>query len=84
MKSCSKCLLPETHETIEFDNHGVCNICNQHKFKKEKIDWFKKSEEFNNIINKYRSKYPYDCIVPFSGGKDSVFTLYKLAHEISF
>ena len=26
------------------------NICNQHKFKKEKIDWFKKSEEFNNII----------------------------------
>ena len=59
-----------------------CNICNQHKFKKEKIDWFKKSEEFNHIIDKYRSKYPYDCIVPFSGGKDSVFTLYKLAHEM--
>ena len=82
MKSCSKCLLPETHETIEFDDHGECNICNQHKFKKEKIDWSNKSIEFNNIIDQYRSKHPYDCIVPFSGGKDSVFTLYKLAHEM--
>ena len=58
----------ETHETIEFDIHGECNICNQHKFKR-KIDWFKKSEEFNHIIDKYRSKYPYDCIVPFSEAK---------------
>ena len=82
MKSCSKCLLPETHETIEFDSHGECNICNQHKFKNEKIDWPDKKKEFNKIIDQYRSKHPYDCIVPFSGGKDSVFTLYKLAHEM--
>jgi N-acetyl sugar amidotransferase len=79
MKSCSKCLLPETHETIEFDSMGECNICNQHKFKKEKIDWKSKSVEFEKIIENYRGKYNYDCIVPFSGGKDSVFTLYKLA-----
>ena len=37
MKSCNKCLLPETHETIEFDKNGTGNICNQHKFKKEKL-----------------------------------------------
>ena len=29
MKSCSKCLLSETHETIEYDNQGTCNACNQ-------------------------------------------------------
>ena len=42
MKKCFNCLLPETHETIEFDDKNVCNICNQHKFKNEKIDWSKK------------------------------------------
>ena len=41
-EKCFNCLLPETHETIEFDDKNVCNICNQHKFKNEKIDWSKK------------------------------------------
>jgi N-acetyl sugar amidotransferase len=82
MKSCSKCLLPETHETIEYDNSGACNICNQNIFKKEKIDWDLKDGEFSKILDQYKSKHPYDCIVPFSGGKDSVYTLYKLAHEM--
>lgn len=81
MKSCIKCLLPETHETIEFDEKGTCNICNQHKFKNEKIDWDEKRIKFNQIIDKYRDKHNYDCIVPFSGGKDSVYTLYKLVRE---
>lgn len=36
MKNCNKCLLPQTHETIEFDKVETCNICYQHKFKKEK------------------------------------------------
>ena len=29
MKKCSKCILPETHETISFNQDGVCNICKQ-------------------------------------------------------
>ncbi len=81
MKRCNKCMLPETHETIEFNKEGTCNICAQHKFKKERIDWNSKKLEFEKILNKYRGKYTYDCIVPFSGGKDSVFTLYKLVKE---
>ena len=39
MKRCTSCGLPETHETIAFDAEGVCNICRQHEFKKDKIDW---------------------------------------------
>ena len=81
MKYCTKCLLPETHETIEFDHEGVCNICRNHEFKKEKIDWGKKREDFRNIIQDYRGKYAYDCIVPFSGRKDSTYTLYQLVKE---
>ena len=39
LKRCNKCLLPQTHETIKFDEQGICNICNQLKIKEEKIDW---------------------------------------------
>ena len=30
------------------------------------------------MIKDYKGKYDYDCIVPFSGGKDSTFTLWYL------
>lgn len=81
MKQCNKCLLPETHETIQFDKKGVCNICNQFTFKNEKINWSEKKRELDNLISKYKDKHDYDCIVPFSGGKDSTYTLYYLIKE---
>ena len=68
MRYCSKCMLPETHETIEFDEQGKCNICRQHEFKKTKINWEQKREDFEKLLEQYRGKYSYDCIVPFSGG----------------
>ena len=34
LKSCNNCMLPETYETFEFDDKGVCNVCNSHKNKK--------------------------------------------------
>lgn len=81
MKRCTKCMLPETHETIIFDEQGVCNICRQHEYKKEKIDWQQKEKQLIELIDQYRGKYDYDCIVPFSGGKDSTFTLYTLVKK---
>jgi N-acetyl sugar amidotransferase len=81
MKKCTKCLLPETHESITFDEKGVCSICRQVEYKKDKIDWEAKKTELKELIESYRGKYDYDCIVPFSGGKDSVWTLYYLMKE---
>ena len=52
MKRCKKCLLPETHETIEFDKLGSCNIFQKHEIKKEKIYWSQKKIELNNLIYK--------------------------------
>ncbi len=75
LKRCVKCMLPETHETIIFDEEGVCNICKQNEFKKDKIDWEERKVELGKLIEQHRGKYDYDCIVPFSGGKDSVWTL---------
>ncbi len=81
MKTCVKCLLPETHETIEFNNAGTCNICVGQRTKKEAIDWDKQKIALDQLVERHRGKYDYDCIVPFSGGKDSTWTLYYLVKE---
>lgn len=81
LRLCTRCLLPETQETIVFDDHGVCNVCRQIEYKQTKIDWAVKRKEFEELLNQYRGKYAYDCIVPFSGGKDSTYTLYALVRE---
>lgn len=81
LRRCSRCMIPETHETIMFDEHGVCNICRQHEFKKDEIDWTARRLEFAELIERYRGKSQWDCIVPFSGGKDSTYTLYHLVSE---
>jgi N-acetyl sugar amidotransferase len=81
LKRCKKCLLPETHETIIFDDQGICNVCRQNEFKKDKIDWKLKKKELDELIEQYRGKNEYDCLVPFSGGKDSTWALYYLMKE---
>ena len=81
LKRCSKCLLPETYETIEFDAEGVCNLCHGANFKKKEVDWDARKKLLDRLIEKYRGKSDYDCIVPFSGGKDSTFQLYYLMKE---
>jgi N-acetyl sugar amidotransferase len=73
---CSKCLLPETHETITFDQNGICSVCNNFTVKQD-IDWKQRYEILLKLVDEVkRKKASYDCIIPFSGGKDSTFSLY--------
>jgi len=81
LKRCTKCVIPETHETIVYDDKGVCNICNQTEYKQTKINWEDKKKELDSLIEQYRGKYDYDCIIPYSGGKDSTWALYYLVKE---
>lgn len=81
MKRCTKCLLPETYANIEFDDNGVCNIC---RAKKAKIAYTE--NDLIEILNEHKElaikqERKYNCIVPFSGGKDSVFTLYTMVKK---
>lgn len=78
---CSRCVLPETHETIFFDDEGVCNVCRGIEIKQKELDWIKKEKSFRDLIEKYRGKFDYDCILPFSGGKDSTFTLLTIVRD---
>jgi N-acetyl sugar amidotransferase len=78
---CFRCGLPETYETIEFDSDGICNICRQKEFKDSQVDWTDRKRQLDELIAQYRGKYEFDCIIPFSGGKDSSYTLYYLVKE---
>lgn len=81
MIKCTKCGLPETYETIEFSEDGICNLCHQNVYRDQNIDWASRKLALDDLIEEHRGRYEYDCIVPFSGGKDSTFTLYYLMTE---
>ena len=79
VKLCTKCVTPETSESALFDEGGVCSVCHQIDFKINNIDWEQRNLELDELIAAHRGKYDYDCIVPFSGGKDSTYTLWYLS-----
>ncbi|HSJ10190.1 MAG TPA: N-acetyl sugar amidotransferase [Longimicrobiales bacterium] len=81
LRRCARCGLPETYETIEFDDDGVCNVCRQREYRDAAIDWSERRRQLDALVEAHRGRHPYDCIVPFSGGKDSTFTLLHLVRE---
>ncbi len=80
LKRCTKCLLPETFPFLEFDAAGVCTICNNYK----KNNQPKPIDVLKSLVEPYKSKNGYpDCIVPFSGGRDSTYVLHLVKKELS-
>jgi len=78
LKRCAKCILPETMPFILFDSNGVCNYCLNYKPRNNPRP---KSELFD-LIKPYRRKNAPDCIVPFSGGRDSCYGLHLIVKEL--
>lgn len=78
LKRCTKCILPETFPFISFDDQGVCNYCNNHK-KKEKPQ---NVDELINFLEPYRRSKGYEAVVPFSGGRDSSYSVHLLKKEL--
>ena len=82
MRYCTKCILPETHQTIKFNQEGVCSVCEQIDYRDTEIDWDDRRRMLQELVDQYRDKGEYDCIVPFSGGKDSTFQLWYVVKEL--
>jgi N-acetyl sugar amidotransferase len=69
------------HTTMHIDEHGVCDACRTAETK-EKIDWKQREEELLRLLDKHRrNDGAYDCIVPGSGGKDSVYQAHVLKYK---
>ncbi len=79
LKRCAKCILPETFPFIEFDVNGECNYCKNHKPQKK----IESLDELKKLVAPYKSKDGRpDCIVPFSGGRDSTYSLHIVKKEL--
>ena len=78
LKRCTKCVLPETMTYINFDPNGVCNYCRN--YTPRNIP--RPKEELFELVEKYRKKAGNDCIIPFSGGRDSCYGLHLVVKEL--
>jgi len=78
LRRCTKCLLPETMPFISFDSEGVCNYCKNYKLRNKP----RPKEELFALVEPYRRKIGNDCIVPFSGGRDSCYALHLVVKEL--
>lgn len=77
MQYCQKCVIPDSRPNIRFDAEGVCNACRAADVKR-KIDWQEREKNFRKLTEHYkRSGRGYDCLIPVSGGKDSIWQVVK-------
>ena len=82
IKYCRKCLMPNSRPRIVFDDKCVCNACKYAEGKFEGIEWEERKKEFLELLGRYRSTDGYwDCVIPWSGGKDSSTIAWKLKYK---
>lgn len=79
LRRCTRCILPETFPFIEFDSQGVCNYCRNYVKKNQGG----REQELKEILAPYQSRNGEpDCIVAFSGGRDSSYGLHYIVTEL--
>lgn len=76
---CVKCILPETMPFIKFDQDGICNFCKNYVLRNQP----RSVKELNELVSPYRKLIGADCIVPFSGGRDSSYALHLIVNELN-
>lgn len=86
MKSCKKCVLPETYPGIRFNSEGICNYCEDYKANKvareDEGKDIKSEAELKMYLQRFKDlNRKYDVLVPISGGVDSCFTLITLVEK---
>src|SRR3989344_6308236 len=80
MQYCLRCVYPANSAVpLTFDEQGVCSGCRVEE-EKTKINWPERRKLLKEILAEYKAKAkgPYHCIIPVSGGKDSLFQTYLI------
>jgi tRNA(Ile)-lysidine synthase TilS/MesJ len=73
---CRRCLLTDAMPGIRIDETGLCNIC-QATPPAEQLAEVRAQlhRDMEGVIREHRGTRPYECVVAYSGGKDSSYTL---------
>lgn len=81
VRRCKQCLLSENYPGVHFDQEGVCNTCHQFDTYQEKaLQYFRTPSDLAQLMTeaKQHNNSDYDCMLLYSGGKDSSYVLYRL------
>lgn len=80
MRFCKRCVMPDTKPGVVFDDECICSACRSVERKKQ-IDWAGRAERLRQFCDGIRGSNGngYDCVVPVSGGKDSIYQVYMMS-----
>ncbi|MDX1418125.1 MAG: amino acid adenylation domain-containing protein, partial [Candidatus Promineifilaceae bacterium] len=81
LNHCIKCGLPSNYPEVTFNSAGVCSLClDFDAFREEVFRYFGSRADLQQIVAqaKAESSGDYDCMMLFSGGKDSSYVLCQL------
>lgn len=74
---CSRCILPENFPQLELDDTRLCKKCREYDTKYARKDYSSLHAELERIVSWAKNQHKrFDCVIPFSGGKDSSYSLY--------
>ncbi|MBW2530352.1 MAG: hypothetical protein JRI55_02660 [Deltaproteobacteria bacterium] len=78
LRRCARCILPTTYPFLELDAEGVCNYCRSYR-----PPQLAGPDALERELAKHRrGDGQPDCIVAFSGGRDSSYGLHLLKREL--
>lgn len=80
MRYCKRCVLPDTKPGVVFNAEGLCSACVSVERKKT-IDWDARAARLRALCDTIRGSNGngYECLVPVSGGKDSMYQVYMMS-----
>jgi hypothetical protein len=74
--------LPETFPGIEFDEEGICQYCQRSPDPDKRLAQVARlRDKFEQLVGEVRSRPGYHCLMAWSGGKDSTYTLWLLKKQ---
>ena len=84
---CNKCTYPTSSATpLILDNKGICSGCRTHEQQDylflNPIEKQQRLDVLFQLIQPYRKKDNYDCIIPVSGGKDSFWQTHMVVNVL--
>ena len=86
-KYCSKCILQEGLG-FSLSDEGICPVCIGGPPDEDTINRLnllvQRYADFKNYAEQNKGSKSYDCILMLSGGKDSIYMLYKLVEVHKF
>jgi len=79
--NCTRCGLQAAHPEAQLNDQGICGVCRQLESREEQVAaYFGTRADLERILGDARqqSTDPHDCMMLYSGGKDSTYALCQI------